>query len=105
MRCQACRRPLTNAVSIKHGLGPDCLRRAVKAGTAPLDALEELKDWQRSKPSREKRKAPPATNTKCPSTADLFEQLRAAALDDLNKAVTACKSMGITVTVSIEEMI
>ena len=104
MRCQACRRPLTNPASIKHGLGPDCLRRAVKAGTAPLDALVELKAWQRTNKRTAKRNADQATQTKCSSTADLFEQLKAAALDDLNKAVTACQSVGITVTLSIEEM-
>ena len=104
MRCQACRRPLTNPASIKHGLGPDCLRRAVKAGTAPLDALEEFKAWQRTNKRPARRKADQATQTKCSSTADLFEQLKAAALDDLNKAVTACQSVGITVTLNIEEL-
>ena len=63
MRCQACRRPLTNPASVKHGLGPDCLRKAVNSGMAPIDAL-----------------------------------------DDLNKAVTACQSVGITVTLNIEEL-
>lgn len=104
MRCQACRRPLTNPASVKHGLGPDCLRRAVKAGTAPLEALEELKDWQRTNKRPARQKADPATPTKCSITADLFEQLKAAALDDLNKAVTACQSVGINVTFSIKEM-
>ena len=89
---------------MKHGLGPDCLRRAVKAGTAPLEALEELKDWQRTNKRPARQKADPATPTKCASTADLFEQLKAAALDDLNKAVTACQSVGITVTLNIEEL-
>ena len=37
-------------------------------------------------------------------SADLFEQLKAAALDDLNKAVTACQSVGIPVTLNIEEL-
>lgn len=104
MRCQACRRPLTNQASIKHGLGPDCLRRAVKAGTAPLEALAELKEWQRTNKRPARKKADPATPTKCTSTADLFEQLKSAALDDLNKAVTACQSVGITVTLNIEEL-
>lgn len=57
MRCQACRRPITNPVSMQHGLGPDCLRRAVRAGTAPLESLEELKHWQRTKPRPAKRKS------------------------------------------------
>ena len=104
MRCQACRRPLTNQASIKHGLGPDCLRRAVKAGTAPLEALAELKEWQRTNKRPARQKADQTTHTKCTSTADLFEQLKAAALDDLNKAVTACQSVGITVTLNIEEL-
>ena len=103
-RCSACRRPLRNPVSLQYGMGPDCLRKAVKAGTAPLEALAELKEWQRTNKRPARQKADPATPTKCTSTADLFEQLKAAALDDLNKAVTACQSVGITVTLNIEEL-
>lgn len=104
MKCKACTRKLTNPISIQYGMGPDCLRRAVKAGTAPLDALEELKAWQRTNKRTAKRNADQATQTKCSSTDDLFEQLKAAALDDLNKAVTACQSVGISVTLNIEEL-
>jgi hypothetical protein len=38
------------------------------------------------------------------STIDLFVQLRAAARDDLNKAITACESLGIRVaSMTIED--
>ena len=96
MRCSACRRPLTNPVSLKHGLGPDCLKRAVMAGNAPLEALEELTAYQKSKPRKRlaKVKAPDFESP----TFDLFEALREAALDDLNKAVTACESVGLKVS-------
>ena len=101
MRCQACRRTLTNPASIKHQLGPDCLRKAVAAGTAPLEALEELRNWQQSRPKQPKRtkEIRPAA---CGETLDLFEQLRVAALDDLNKAADTCRSVGIAVTITIE---
>ena len=99
MQCQACRRPLTNAVSVKFGFGPDCLRRAVKAGTAPIEALTELTEWKRSKKRQPITKSEPIRDNE---TMDLFEQLRAAALDDLSKAVTACGIVGIRVTWSIE---
>ena len=103
-RCLLCKRILKNRYSIANKYGPDCLRRAVKAGTAPLDALDELKAWQRTNKRTAKRNADQATQTKCSNTADLFEQLKAAALDDLNKAITACQSVGITVTLNIEEL-
>lgn len=102
MRCQACRRPLTNPVSMQHGLGPDCLRRAVRAGTAPLESLEALQHWQRSKPRPAKRKAEPAKNNDG-ATLDLFEQLRRAAIDALKKAAAECAELGVTVSLSIEE--
>lgn len=98
MRCQACRRPLTNPVSIKQGLGPDCLKRAVRAGTAPLEALEEFTAWKKSQP---RRKAIEQVKSVCSSTPDLFDALRDAALDDLYKAITACQSVGITVKIEI----
>ena len=99
MRCQACRRPLTNPVSIKQGLGPDCLKRAVQAGTAPLEALEELTAYQRSLP----RKRIPKAKAAAPelTTLDLFAALREAALDDLNRAVIACESVGLKVTFDV----
>lgn len=100
MRCQACRRPLTNPASIKYQLGPDCLRKAVKAGTAPLEALTELTEWRRSKKRPPITEAAPIRDDK---TMDLFEQLREAALDDLNKALTACESIGIKIIWSLQE--
>lgn len=102
-RCQACRRPLTNPASVKHGLGPDCLRRAVKSGTAPLESLEELKDWQRTKHRTAKRKAELATNTQSSATLDLFAQARAAAIETLKAAAAECAALGVTVSLSIEE--
>ena len=103
MRCQACRRPLTNPASVKHGLGPDCLRRAVKAGTAPLEALEELKDWQRTKPRPAKRKAELAPNTRSSTTPDLFDQARQVAIETLKAAATECADLGVKFQLTIEE--
>lgn len=103
MRCQACRRLLTNPASIKHGLGPDCLRRAVKAGTAPLEALAELKEWQRTNKRPAKRKAEPVTTTPCSATLDLFAQARAAAIETLKAAAAECAALGVTVSLSIEK--
>ena len=100
MHCQACRRPLTNPTSIKFGLGPDCLRRAVKAGNAPIEALTELTEWRRSKKRQPITEAAPIRDDK---TMDLFEQLRTAALDDLNKAVIVCESVGFRIKLTIEE--
>lgn len=100
MHCQACRRPLTNPISIQYGMGPDCLRRAVKAGTAPIEALAELTEWKRSKKRQPATEAAPIRDER---TMDLFEQLRAAALDDFHKAVTVCESVGIKIIWSIEE--
>ena len=103
MRCQACRRPLTNPASIKHQLGPDCLRRAVKAGTAPIEALAELAEWKRSK-KRRQAAAAEQQPMRDALTMDLFDQLRAAARDDLTKAIAACESLGIRINLmSIEE--
>ena len=104
MRCVACRRPLTNPVSKRQGYGPDCLKKAVKAGTAPLEALEELAAYQRAKPKKPKASKQSAPEViRCDKTLDLFDQLRDAALDDLNKAVSVCRSVGIEVTVTIGE--
>ena len=97
MRCLACRRPLSNPVSVRHGYGPDCLKRAVHAGTAPMEALGELVAWQRSKPKHQKQRADvKRTDTK---TMDLFERLREAALADLHKAAETCRSLGINITI------
>jgi hypothetical protein len=102
MFCQACRRPLTNETSQKYRLGPVCLRKAVKAGTAPIEALTELTAEQRGKKRIVTKQAEQLKRT-CTKTPDLFEQLRAAALDDLSKAVSVCESVGIKVNWSIEQ--
>lgn len=100
MRCAACRRPLTNPVSIKHGFGPDCLKRAVKAGNAPLEALEQLTAWRKSRPkATPKAKAPPEA-TESPTT-DLFANLREQAIAVLNAAADDCRAVGLTITIEI----
>ena len=99
MRCAACRRPLTNPVSLKHGLGPDCLKKAVKAGTAPLEALEHLTAWQRSRRAPKKTEpAKPAPASADSQTGDLFEAVKAASLKALHRAVVECLRYGINVT-------
>jgi len=102
MLCLACRRPLTNETSRKYQLGPVCLRKAVKAGTAPLQALTELVSEQRSKKRIITKPAEQLKHT-CTNTPDLFDQLRTAALDDLIKAVTVCESVGIKIIWSFQE--
>ena len=100
-KCRACRRPLSSAVSIRYGYGPDCLRKAVKAGTLGIEALTELSSEQRETKQRVSRIKPvPVADI---STPDLFDLLRLAALDDLRKAVTACASVGVVVTYQIED--
>lgn len=99
MFCLACRRPLTNETSRKYQLGPVCLRKAVKAGTAPIEALTELTAEQRGKKRRIANKPAPIREH---NTMDLFDQLKAAAMDDLSRAVIACESVGIKVNWSIE---
>jgi hypothetical protein len=100
MRCLACRRALRNPVSLKHGFGPDCLRKAVKAGTLGIEALTELSSEQRETKRRPRIKPAPVADIRTP---DLFDMLRLAALDDLRKAVTACASVGVVVTYQIED--
>ena len=98
MRCQACRRPLTSPVSIKHGYGPDCLKRAVQAGTAPLEALEEFTAWKKAQP---KRKAIDQGKPVCSNTPDLFDRLRDQAIQLLNAAAEDCRAVGVEVTIEI----
>ena len=101
-KCRACRRPLTSEVSIRYGLGSVCLKRAVKAGTAPLEALTELSTEQRNRPKRTKSAEQlKRTDTK---TLDLFDSLREAALDDLRKAVVACESVGVKVEYTTKDL-
>ena len=99
MRCQACRRPLRNPVSIKQGLGPDCLKRAVQAGTAPLEALEEFTAWKKAQPKR--TKAVEQVKRTCTNTPDLFDSLRDQAIASLRHAVAECLACGVVVTIQI----
>lgn len=82
-------------------MGPYCLRRAVAAGTLGIDALTELSSEHRETKRRKVRKPAPIPDDI--STPDLFDLLRIAALDDLRKAVTACASVGVVVTYTIED--
>lgn len=87
---------------MRQGIGPDCLKKAVKAGTAPLEALEELAAYQRAKPK--KQKAPKQdVPIRCDKTLDLFDALKDAALDDLHKSAETCRSFGMAVTITIEK--
>lgn len=99
MRCKACRRLITNPVSLKHGLGPDCLRRAVKAGTAPLEALEAFTAWKKANP-KPRRKKPLITFEN--HTNDLFAELREQAIRLLNAAADDCRACGVHVTIEIQ---
>lgn len=99
MRCNACRRPLRNPVSIKHGLGPDCLRKAVKAGNAPLEALEEFTAWKKTNPRQRKAKPLAASENHNP---DLFASYREQAIQTLNAAADECRAVGLTVTIEIQ---
>lgn len=99
MRCRACRRPLSDPVSIKHGFGPQCLKRAVEQGQAPLDALVESAEYRRDA-KKTPRSAPPPVDTQ---TGDLFEQLKAAALDDMHKAASVLQSLGVGVEIILCE--
>lgn len=100
MLCLACRKPLTNAVSQKHGYGPVCLRRAVKAGNAPLEALEQMAEWKRSKKCQPAQDQPAIRDT---LTLDLFEQPRKDAIGALYDAAEAARALGVRVQLEIEE--
>lgn len=103
-RCRACRRPLTNPISIREGFGPDCLKRAIAAGQAPLNALEaveEMRQWRCSNPDkkirqRKKERAPDAMS------ADIFEAVRVEAVNSLHRAADECRRYGVGVTVIID---
>ena len=103
MRCQACRRPLHNPVSLQYGMGPDCLRKAAKAGTAPLEALEELKAWQRTRQKPAKAKTAPAMNNQDTSTMDLFASARESAIETLKAAAEECAALGVVFELMINE--
>ena len=99
MRCQACRRPLTNPISLRHKLGPDCLRKAVKAGNAPLEALTQLTEWKRTKAATQKAK-PVITFEN--HSLDLFAKLQEQTIQLLNAAAEDCRAVGLTVTIEIK---
>ena len=99
MRCLACKRPLSNPVSLQHGYGPDCLKRAVQAGTAPLEALEEFTAWKKAQPKR--TKAVEQVKRTCTNTPDLFDSLRDQAIQLLNAAAEDCRAVGVEVTIEI----
>lgn len=101
-KCRACRRPLTSAVSIRYGYGPDCLRKAAKAGNVPMEALEEFTAWKKANPKPRPTKQKASSAAPESLTHDLFAALREAALDDLNKAVTVCESVGLTIKIEIQ---
>lgn len=96
--CIACRRPLTNPVSIKHGYGPDCLKRAAALGNAPLIALDELKAQERSKRKAGKRPAPLRQPSQ-DGTPDLFSGLQALARKQLEEALAACLAAGLQIEI------
>ena len=103
MRCRACRRPLSDPVSIRHGFGPDCLKRAVANGQAPLEALAQLSAFRREKQAKNKPTPRSALVTTDTHTGDLFANLKAAALDDLHKAATVLQSLGVGVEIILHE--
>lgn len=101
MRCRACRRPLSDPVSLRHGFGPECLKRAVADGQAPLEALTQLAAFRRTtKANKPPRPAPVKTDQ---HSGDLFANLKAAALDDLHKAATVLQSLGVGVEIILHE--
>ena len=99
MRCLACRRALRNPVSLKHGFGPDCLRKAVKAGNVPLEALEEFTAWKKANPKPRQAKPLITSETHSP---DLFAKLREQAIQVLHAAAEDCRAVGVTLKIEIQ---
>ena len=100
-RCKACSRSLTNEISKKYGYGPDCLKRAVEQGNAPIESLEQLKEMRRIK----KPKQPNPTTSdavRCDKAIDMFEQAKAGALRMLKHCIAECESLGIKINCTIE---
>lgn len=102
-KCRACRRPLTNSASIAYGLGPDCLRKAVKAGTAPLEALEEFTVADRANKRAKRTKSGEQLKRTDTKTPDLFDNARSQAIEALRHAVAECMACGVVVTYTIED--
>lgn len=99
-RCKVCRRPLTNDVSKRYGLGPDCLKRAVAEGNAPLEALAEYKAIKKQKVAKVPR-SEPSTVERCSHTVDMFDTPRQHAIDELYEAATRCSRLGINVRIEV----
>lgn len=107
-RCRACHRLLTDPVSIKHGFGPECLKRAAEAGQAPLEALAELSAFQSS---RRKARAAAVGNKTKPTerkrgdthTGDLFADIKAEALAELDQSASKLRALGITVEIKTSD--
>ena len=99
MRCLACRRALRNPVSLKHGFGPDCLRKAVKAGNVPLEALEEFTAWKKTNPKPRQVKPLITVENHSP---DLFAKLREQAIQALHAAAEDCRAVGVTLKIEIQ---
>ena len=102
-RCKACRRSLTSSVSKKYGYGPDCLKRAVEKGNAPLESLEELKEFRRSKKALTRPVTP--HDERCEKTMDLFKKAKESAIQLLKASIAECESYGLKINYTIEEQI
>jgi Family of unknown function (DUF6011) len=96
-RCKVCRKTLTNPASKKFGYGPECLKRAVAEGNAPLESLEELKAWKKVS-KKTPRIAQENIPERCENTIDMFESGRASAIEALKRAVAECEAAGVQVT-------
>ena len=75
MRCRACRRPLSDPSSVRHGFGPQCLKRAVEQGQAPPEALAELAASRKTKAIKKPPRSAPVKAGQ--QTGDLFDFLDA----------------------------
>lgn len=73
MRCRACRRLLSDPVSIRHGFGPECLKRAVADGQAPLEALTQLAALRRTRKAKKPPRSAPVKTDQ--HSGDLFEEI------------------------------
>jgi hypothetical protein len=74
MRCRACRRPLSDPVSLRHGFGPECLKRAVEQGQAPLEALMQMTAFKREKKAKKPPRSAPVKTDQ--HSGDLFDQIQ-----------------------------
>lgn len=98
-RCKACRRPLTNDLSKRYGFGPDCLKRAVEEGTAPLESLEEYKAFKKQRIPKAKQDQPAVE--RCEHTLDMFDTPNQHALNELYEVAAKCRLLGINVRIEV----